>query len=429
MLKLRCNLRNLLPCLSHVSQACIPRFPPSLIRRVTSQGLPPRQFPTSGYVTLDPLDKIEEETLPFYKPENYYPVSMGEVFGSGYQVVSKLGYGTSSTVWLCRDLREGIYYTLKLCAKGESSDRETAISKHLEQSVSEGRKRMLRMILDSFDVAGPEGSLFVCLIYQPLGMSFTEFQDLLPDQRFSKDLIQRSTQLILIALSSMHESGVVHTDISPNNILQGVRDSSILSKMEEDELKRPIARKVLSDRSIYYSRPMPVCSGLPVVSDLGEARFGKEKHYGDIMPGIYRAPEVILEMEWDYKVDIWSIGNMVWDLAESHHLFYAKENGTLSDEQHLAEMVSLMGPPPPEFLMRSKRCENFWDAEGNWKGSICIPEQTFGLRELHFSGEDKVLFLNFLRRIFRWLPEERPTAEELVYDDFLMQPIMAKRDQ
>lgn len=63
---------------------------------------------------------------------------------------------------------------------------------------------------------------------------------------------------------------------------------------------------------------------------------------------------------------------------------------------------------------------------GNWKGSICIPEQTFGLRELHFSGEDKVLFLNFLRRIFRWLPEERPTAEELAYDDFLMQPIMVK---
>lgn len=136
----------------------------------------------------------------------------------------------------------------------------------------------------------------------------------------------------------MHESGVVHTgkatiisgqdynctqcelmmeDISPNNILQGVGDSSILSKMEEDELKRPIARKVLSDRSIYHSRPMPVCSGLPVVSDLGEARFGKEKHYGDIMPGIYRAPEVILEMEWDYKVDIWSIGNMVCAICDT----------------------------------------------------------------------------------------------------------------
>ena len=100
-------------------------------------------------------------------------------------------------------------------------------------------------------------------------------------------------------------------DVSSNNILQGMEDSSILSRLEEDEMKRPIARKVLSDRNIYYSRPMPSCTGLPVLSDLGEARVGKQKHKGDIMPGIYRAPEVILDMDWDSSVDVWSIGTMV----------------------------------------------------------------------------------------------------------------------
>lgn len=49
------------------------------------------------------------------------------------------------------------------------------------------------------------------------------------------------------------------------------------------------------------------------------------------------------------------------------------------------------------------------------------------MREQQFSGEDKRLFLKFLRRIFRWLPDDRPTAEELAYDDFLMQPILAAR--
>lgn len=29
------------------------------------------------------------------------------------------------------------------------------------------------------------------------------------------------------------------------------------------------------------------------------------------MPDLYRAPEVILNMEWDYKVDIWSVGMVV----------------------------------------------------------------------------------------------------------------------
>ena len=100
------------------------------------------------------------------------------------------------------------------------------------------------------------------------------------------------------------------SDITPNNVLQRFNDDSVISQIEEGELKEPIARKVLSDRVIYCSRPMPLSSGLPILCDLGEARIG-HKHRGDIMPGIYRAPEVILGMEWDSKVDIWSIGIMV----------------------------------------------------------------------------------------------------------------------
>lgn len=44
-----------------------------------------------------------------------------------------------------------------------------------------------------------------------------------------------------------------------------------------------------------------------------------------------------------------------------------------------------------------------------------------------YDGQDKELFINFLRRILRWLPDERPTAEELAYDDFLMQPLIQAR--
>ena len=101
------------------------------------------------------------------------------------------------------------------------------------------------------------------------------------------------------------------TDISPNNVLLRIEDDSILSQIEQGELARPIARKVLSDRTIYNARPMPFSAGQPVLCDLGDARAGTQKHRGDIMPGIYRAPEVILGMDWDSKVDIWAIGVMV----------------------------------------------------------------------------------------------------------------------
>lgn len=64
----------------------------------------PRKFPSSGFSLIEPSLEIEEETLPTYLPEKYYPVELGQVVGERYQVLAKLGYGVTSTVWLARDL-------------------------------------------------------------------------------------------------------------------------------------------------------------------------------------------------------------------------------------------------------------------------------------------------------------------------------------
>ncbi|KAJ5633975.1 hypothetical protein N7528_001817 [Penicillium herquei] len=386
----------------------------------------PRQFPASGFVKVDSTQKVEEEELPCYVAEKYYPVKIGEVFASRYQVVSKLGYGMSSTTWLCRDLCGHGFNTLKICIRDQQPVQEMTVSSHLKNANEHSGKQLVRLIHDSFEIAGPHGK-HTCLVYRPLGMSFTELQSLLPDSRIPEDMLQKSIQLILISLVFAHGNDVVHTDISTNNVLQGIEDISILNQIEEDELTRPIARKILDDRHIYFSRLMPLSAGLPALSDFGEARIGATKQKGDIMPGIYRAPEVILDMEWDNRVDIWSIGFMAWDMAMGGHLFFAKSAGLLNDEQHLAEMVSLMGPPPLEFLQRSDKSLRYWDSQGNWKGSVPIPEQSFEMRTQQYRGDSKELFVQFLKRILCWLPEERPSAEELAYDDFLMQPVLQKQ--
>lgn len=85
-------------------------------------------------------------------------------------------------------------------------------------------------------------------------------------------------------------------------------------------MKRPIAKNVLGDRNIHYSRSMPACTGLPGFCDIGEARVGNDKHKGEVIPGIYRAPEVVLGMDWGYSVDNWSICTMVSSTTRRLHL-------------------------------------------------------------------------------------------------------------
>ena len=43
------------------------------------------------------------------------------------------------------------------------------------------------------------------------------------------------------------------------------------------------------------------------------------------------------------------------------------------------------------------------------------------MREKRFSDNDQELFLQLIRKILRWLPEERPAAAELFNDDFIYQ--------
>ena len=51
--------------------------------------------------------------------------------------------------------------------------------------------------------------------------------------------------------------------------------------------------------------------GWPLICDFGEARFADREYTDDVMPDVYRAPEVVMHMSWGGKVDIWSVAMVV----------------------------------------------------------------------------------------------------------------------
>ena len=93
----------------------------------------------------------------------------------------------------------------------------------------------------------------------------------------------------------------------------GIKDDSVFTDFEENELQRPVPRKEVDTggRMIYMSQELKVPKQVsaPVLCDFGSAIFGNQ--YQFIQPKIYRAPEVILGVPWTYSADIWNLGCMV----------------------------------------------------------------------------------------------------------------------
>ncbi|KFG79145.1 protein kinase-like protein [Metarhizium anisopliae] len=401
------------------------RFNRHFVRTMLAQ---PKGFPTVGFETVPADEPIEEEELPKYKAERYYPVLIGQVLQDRYQITGKLGFGGGSTVWACRDLKQDTALTVKICATGETGEKdarqEVAISDHIKSidAPHHPGKELLRIALENFEIEGPNGN-HECLLFALLGRPLTEFRKLFPGNALDSNVLRQTLLCIIMGLDFLHQVGVVHTDLSPNNILAGLgpQDSGVFGQIEELELATPSPRKVLPDRSIYLSYQLPITHGAPVITDYGAARLGEpgEKHSGDVMPGVYRAPEIIMGADWDSKIDMWSLGVMVWDLFEGGRLFRAISADRLDDQLHLAEMVSLLGPPPRKFLEMHEKSRKYWDSDGNWIASTPIPDQSLESRETKLEGKEKQLFLTFVRKVLCWLPEDRTSADGLYNDEFL----------
>lgn len=72
----------------------------SALRRASS---PPLRFPSASFEIVPPSEPLEEEHLEEFSAGAYYPVNIGDVYHSKYQVVGKLGFGSTSTVWLAKN--------------------------------------------------------------------------------------------------------------------------------------------------------------------------------------------------------------------------------------------------------------------------------------------------------------------------------------
>ncbi|CAG8354151.1 unnamed protein product [Penicillium salamii] len=260
-------------------------------------------FPNNGFdIVEEPV--VEEEESEGFSTGDYYPVVIGDVLDSRYQVVDKLGFGVSSTVWLARDMRNHRYVALKVYTRDDNKH-EFEIYKQLSKPSQHPGREHVRDVLDTFTLPRPGGD-HQCLVQKPLWESLQDLHYIMPHARLEVDILKSAIKQMLLALDYLHtECKLVHTgmpycrverkkksidyfgDIKPDNIMQELNSTSILEKFVQDQIKKPSPRKIVA-----------------LLCDFGSAVQGEEERNHNAQPEIYRSPEVMLMANWSYPADI-----------------------------------------------------------------------------------------------------------------------------
>ncbi|KIL95648.1 cmgc srpk protein kinase [Fusarium avenaceum] len=415
-----------------------------MIRAWPLKSLYRRPWPISSVTAplLDPLIPIEEERTPDYHADRFYPIKLGQVLNKRYQVATKLGHGANSTVWLARDLNrwrwtEEKYVAIKVNSIGRPSrfppDNEIDILRHVSQvNPKHTGWHCIRKLSDSFSLDGSLGA-HRCLVMEALREPLWLFCKRFKGGVIPPVILKIQIQMILEGLDYLHsECQVIHSDLKPDNIMVKAEDVSIFQRDAQDEFDDPLPQKPIDDKhTIYlcrnnYGRIVAGDGCIRIVDfDLSSRSKPGQIHTGAIQGEIFRAPEVILDAGYSYSADIWSLGVMVSEVDPRQFAVDANDRilhglSEYDDESHLGQITALIGPRPQNILSNGRRDSMFYNSNGELRDPGRVPEGlTFDSTIKQISGEEKVQFIRFVKRMMKWNPEERDTARQLLSDPWL----------
>lgn len=394
------------------------------------------------------------ETLEEYQPGGYHPIMVGDVLHSRYHITDKLGFGGYSTVWLARDTYLNRYVTLKINV-ASSIQHETKVLRALSSpspssSSEHPGRRLVPVFLDEFEVKGPNGE-HTCYTVAPAQCNLREasFSHLFP-----KEVARALSYRLAQAVAYVHSQGYVHGDIHLNNILFklpssfdelsisqfyekfGEPETVPLIRCDGEPLPPNAPTKAVVPLFIgKYADEFSLSDAHPLLTDFGEAfspasetRLGKDCH----TPNAFRAPEAKFEsqMPLGYPSDIWSMATAIWEIIGTKAIF---STDFVDGDQIAARHIDVLGPMPSEWWQHWEARSRFFDEYGypteSYKENKWPPlEESFetsvqkwrrkmggGIEE-----DEKVAFLDLMRRMLSFRPEERPTANEVLMSDWMV---------
>ncbi|XP_073679181.1 SRSF protein kinase 3 [Garra rufa] len=373
---------------------------------------------------LEPVSSEEQEDPRDYCYGGYHPVHVGDVFNKRYKVLSKLGWGYFSTVWLCIDLRSGRHVAVKVLKSGAGftqagQDELTLLRCASGPTARHPLKEHIVQLLDEFKIAGVNG-IHICLVLELLGPDLRCWQVCFGNPGLSLTFVKHVITQVLEGLEYLHNHcKIIHTDIKPENILLS---SSHPPGGAIQTYSSDIKTTILQDPKAI-GKPGNLDNVTVKIADLGSSCWVYKHFCQEIQTRQYRSLEVLLGSEYGPPADIWSVACLTFELVTGDSLFEPKAGPNFSlEEDHLAHIVELLGKIPVSVALSGKYSYEYFNRKGDMRRIAVL--RPWGLYEVlvekyHFLLREASLFSDFLLQMLNFLPERRATAAQCLKHPWL----------
>ncbi|XVE63956.1 hypothetical protein DITRI_Ditri07aG0062300 [Diplodiscus trichospermus] len=324
----------------------------------------------------------------FEEDKNFHVV-LNSVIAGRYHVTEYLGSAAFSKAIQAHDLHSGMDVCVKIIKNNkdffDQSLDEIKLLKYVNKRDPADRHHILRLY-DYFYYR--EHLLIVCELLKANLYEFHKFnRESGGEVYFTMPRLQSIAIQCLEALQFLHGLGLIHCDLKPENIL--------VKSYSRCEVK---------------------------VIDLGSSCFETDHLCSYVQSRSYRAPEVILGLPYDKKIDVWSLGCILAELCTGNVLFQNDSPATL-----LARVIGIIGPIEQDMLAKGRDTYKYFTKnhmlyERNQETNrleYLIPKKT-SLRHRLPMGDQG--FIDFVAHLLEVNPKKRPSAAEALKHAWLSYP-------
>ncbi|ONK75031.1 uncharacterized protein A4U43_C03F12610 [Asparagus officinalis] len=350
------------------------------VRQITAQE---EEFETFN------LKIVHRKNRTGFEEDKNFHVVLNSVIAGRYHVTEYLGSAAFSKAIQAHDLHTGMDVCVKIIKNNkdffDQSLDEIKLLKFINQHDPADKYHLLRLY-DYFYYR--EHLLIVCELLKANLYEFHKFnRESGGEVYFTMPRLQSIAIQCLEALEFLHGLGLIHCDLKPENIL--------VKSYSRCEVK---------------------------VIDLGSSCFQTDHLCSYVQSRSYRAPEVILGLPYDKKIDVWSLGCILAELCTGNVLFQNDSPATL-----LARVIGIIGPIDQVLLAKGRETYKYFTKnhmlyERNQETSrleYLIPKKS-SLRHRLPMGDQG--FIDFVAHLLEVNPKKRPSAAEALKHPWLSYP-------